>query len=137
MSFKTDLVTKRDMSENFARILVEPLVYENEQFIITVYPNFDYDGASIPWLFRRVLPREGMSYERAACLHDALYASRVFSKEISDKLFLEAMLSDGTGAAVANSMYKAVDWFGMDAYLDEPEEMPYYRSLVRVEVKNA
>lgn len=133
MSFTTDLITKRDMTQNFSRILVEPLVYENDQYVITVYPEFDYDGASIPWLFRRVLPREGMNYDRAACLHDALYASRIFGREKSDALFLEAMKSDNTNYAIAMAMYKGVRIGGSAAYREG--SVAPYRDLIGVVFK--
>jgi len=133
--FTTDLITKRVMTEDYAWILQEPLVYENSKYRITVYDGFDFDFASIPWFFRRVIPKNGMKYDRASCLHDALYASKILSKKECDRLFLEAMLLDGVNHVVASLMYDAVRIGGNSAY-DEDEDLAKYRNLISVEVLN-
>ena len=48
MSFKTDLVVKRDVSQDHMWILVEPLTYQNNEVAITVNEGFDFDFASSP-----------------------------------------------------------------------------------------
>lgn len=105
MSFTTDLITKRDMTQNFSRILVEPLVYENQDYIITVYPNFDYDGASIPWLFRRVLPREGMSYDRAACCNHDYDVTHTYSLITPAKNFWYSLGNAGVSVGWVDGTY--------------------------------
>lgn len=134
--FKTALTTTRDMKQNFCWILDEDLVYENDQYIITVCKGFDFDFASIPRLFRGILPKDGMKYDRASCLHDALYASKVFNKETCDLLFKEAMKSDGVSDFWINTMYLAVKYGGRKAY-NESEDLQKYRNLIKVEVKDA
>ena len=134
MSFKTDLITKRDMSKDFCWILREPLVYENEKYIITVKAGFDFDFASIPWWLRWALPKDGKSYDRAACLHDALYASQALPKTQSDSVFLEAMLVDKTNETLADAMHLAVKVGGHSAYNDT-EELEKYKALVEVVIK--
>ena len=129
--FKTDLITKRDMTKDFCWILTEDLVYENENYIITVKAGFDFDFASIPWLFRRILPKNGMKYDRASCLHDGLYASQSLPKDICDDLFKEASLSDGVNSAVASTIYTAVKCCGNSAYNDV-EDLYKYKNLVKV-----
>ena len=131
MSFKTDLITKRDMSKDFCWILQEPLVYENDKYIITVKAGFDFDFASIPWLLRRVLPKNGKSYDRAAAIHDGLYASQALPKVICDDVFLEAMLVDKTNETIADAMHLAVKVGGHSAYNDT-EELEKYKALVEV-----
>ena len=134
MSFQTDLITKRDMSKDFCWILQEPLVYENDTYIITVKAGFDFDFASIPWLLRRVLPKNGKSYDRAAAIHDGLYASQALPKAICDDVFLEAMLVDKTNETIADAMHLAVKVGGAKAYNDT-EELEKYKELVKVVVK--
>ena len=134
MSFKTELITKRDMSKDFSWILQEPLIYENDKYIITVKAGFDFDFASIPWLLRRVLPKNGKSYDRAAAIHDGLYASQALPKAISDDVFLEAMLVDKTNKTIADAMHLAVKVGGHSAYNDT-EELEKYKALVEVVVK--
>ena len=131
MSFKTDLITKRDMSKDFCWILQEPLVYENDKYIITVKAGFDFDFASIPWLLRRILPKNGKSYDRAAAIHDGLYASQALPKEICDALFLEAMIVDKTNETIADAMHLAVKVGGHSAYSDT-EELEKYKALIEV-----
>lgn len=136
MPFKTDIITKRDMTKDFCWVLTEPLVYENDNYTITVLKDFDFDYASIPWLFRRMLPKNGMKYDRASCLHDAMYASQIFRKEECDSIFLEAMNEDHVDSLIANAMHFAVHIGGKSAY-EECEEIAKYRDLIKVEVKNA
>lgn len=133
--FASELITKRDMSRDQTWILESPLIYENETYRITVLPGFDFDFASIPWFFRRVLPKNGAKYDRASCLHDALYASKIFDKQYCDLIFYNAMLEDGVNALVASLMYEAVDTFGDSAY-NESDDLIRYRNLVKVEVLN-
>ena len=134
MSFKTELVTKRDMSKDFCWILQEPLIYENDKYIITVKAGFDFDFASIPWIFRRILPKNGKSYDRAACAHDGLYASQALPKVECDSVFLEAMLKDDTHETIASAMHLAVKVGGASAYNDT-EELEKYKALIEVVVK--
>ena len=117
--FKSDLVTKRAMSKDFCWILTEDLVYENYKYIITVKAGFDFDFASIPTIITNIMPKNGQEYDRAACLHDALYASQWLPKKVCDKLFYDAMISDGTSKIKARSMYLAVKWFGSSAYKND------------------
>ena len=131
MSFKTELITKRDMTKDFCWILQEPLVYENDKYIITVKAGFDFDFASIPWLFRRVLPKNGKSYDRAAAIHDGLYAAQALPKDECDDIFAEAMVEDGTYEIVADAMYMAVKVGGASAY-EDTEELEKYKALVEV-----
>ena len=133
--FKTPLDTRLIGAQSFE--LLAPLVYENRLFIITVYPGFDYDGASIPKAFWSVIgPPMGELYSRAACLHDAMYAAKIFDRKTCDKLFHEAMLSDGVDSATAKQMYLAVRGFGASAY-DYSPEVAKYRQFINVELKNA
>lgn len=134
MMFKTDLITKRDITKDFCWILAAPLVYENNKHIITVMPEFDFDFASIPWFFRRVLPKNGVSYDRASCLHDALYAAQALPKTMCDDIFLEAMLLEGTNETLAEIMYGAVKVGGRDAY-EDTEDLEKYQNLIKVVVK--
>ena len=134
MRFQTELITKRDMSKDYCWILKEDLVYENDTYIITVKAGFDFDFASIPWLFRRILPKNGKSYDRAACIHDGLYASQALPKTISDGVFLEAMLVDKTNETIADAMHLAVKVGGHSAYNDT-EDLEHYKELVEVVVK--
>ena len=93
--------------------VVTPLIYIRDKEIISVNPGFDFDGASVPqvlWSFG-LSPMTG-GYQRAACLHDAMYSAEIFDREVCDKIFLEAMKSDNVSYFKRMSMYFAVRIFG-------------------------
>ena len=115
--------------------LIAPLIYESKKVLITVHTSFDFDGASIPQsLWTAIGCPMGGKYSRASCLHDALYASRLFSRKDCDKFFHEAMIADGVSKAKALEFYLAVRAFG-DSYYDEYENLDKYRNLIQVEAK--
>ena len=107
MSFKTELCLKVIGKQAYE--VIEPLVYDNGRFILQVNPKFDFDGASIPKALWSVIgsPMTG-GYQRAACMHDALYASECFDRKTCDDLFLQAMKDDGIGFVRRRAMYLAV-----------------------------
>ena len=114
--------------------VTEPLVWNDNLSIIQVNPKFDFDGASVPqvlWSFG-FSPMTG-GYQRSACLHDALYASEYFAREICDKLFLEAMKSDGVSYIKRTAMYNAVRMFGWTVWKGHKrEEVDEYKKFVTV-----
>ena len=130
MSFKTELCLKVIGDQAFE--VLEPLVYDNGLVIIQVNPKFDFDGASIPKALWSVIgsPMTG-GYQRAGCLHDALYASEYFPREVCDKLFLEAMKSDGVSYIKRTAMYNAVRLFGWMVWKEhKKEEVDEYKKFV-------
>ena len=130
MSFQTELCLKV-IGHQFYEV-TEPLVYDNGLLIIQVNPKFDFDGASIPRGLWSIIgsPMTG-GYQRAGCLHDALYASEYFDRQMCDDLFLEAMERDGVGYFKRYSMYWAVRSFGWMVWDEhEREEVNAYRKYV-------
>ena len=133
MSFTTELCLKVIGEQAYE--VMAPLVYENEQVIIQVNPGFDFDGASIPKALWSVIgsPMTG-GYQRAGCLHDALYAGEIFDRKLCDDLFLEAMASDGVGYFKRYAMYNAVRMFGWLVWKKHNlEEVNAYKKFVYVE----
>ena len=112
--------------------VTEPLAWNDHISIIQVNPKFDFDGASVPqalWSFG-LSPMTG-GYQRSACLHDALYASEYFDRKVCDKLFLEAMESEGVGYMKRYSMYYAVRSFGWTVWKShKKEEVNAYRKFI-------
>jgi hypothetical protein len=113
-------------------ILLEPLIYKREDYTIIVHTGFDFDGASIPRLLWSIAgcPMGGL-YSAPACIHDALYASKIFDKKTCDKIFHEAMLVAGVNRQLAKEMYLAVRAFGSSAY-EEAEDIQKYRNLIEI-----
>ena len=128
--FKTPLDIRVIGSQTFE--VDTPLVYEREGQIIQVNPKFDFDGASIPQALWGIVgsPMTG-GYQRAACLHDALYASEYFDRKTCDDIFLEAMESEGVGYMKRYAMYYAVRSFGWAVWKNHnKDEVNAYRKFI-------
>jgi hypothetical protein len=111
-----------------------PLVYERENQIIQVNKGFDFDGASVPQMLwgLGLSPMTG-GYQRAACLHDALYASECFDRKTCDCIFLEAMTSDGVPYTKRMAMFYAVRMFGSLVWKEhKKDEVDYYKRFITV-----
>ena len=130
MSFKTDLCVKVIGKQAFE--VTSPLVYNDDIVQLTVHQGFDFDGASVPrglWSLIGSPMTDG--YQRAGCLHDALYASNLLDRDLCDQLFLNAMKSDGVRYTKRYAMYWAVRAFGGSAYEnDNKGEIDAYRELI-------
>lgn len=133
MSFKTDLCVKVIGKQAFE--VTAPLVYNDGIVQLTVHEGFDFDGASVPrglWSIIGSPMTDG--YQRAGCLHDALYAGEIFDRSICDNLFLEAMESDGVGYFKRYAMYWAVRSAGWMVWKKHnKEEVNAYKKFVYVE----
>lgn len=132
--FTTPLDTRQIDEDTF--ILLHRLIYKNDKFEITVYKGFDFDGASIPRIFWTLIgsPTTGR-YTKPACLHDALYASKLFSRKMCDDLFLEAMKAENVGCIIRTLIYNAVRLGGFIAYKNS-DNLQKYRNLIQIEVLN-
>lgn len=133
MSFKTTLELKVLGDKAFE--VAQPLIYETAGMTIQVGKGFDFDGASVPqalWSFG-LSPMTG-GYQSSACLHDALYASEYFAREVCDGLFLEAMESEGVSYFKRYAMFYAVRAFGWIVWKKHSkEEVNVYKKFVYVE----
>lgn len=112
--------------------VISPLVWESDDYIIQVNPKFDFDGASIPRAFWSIIGSPMTDgYQRAGCLHDALYASERFERYICDRIFLEAMEVDGVGYAKRYAMYWAVRAGGAMVWKNHTkEEVGAYQKFI-------
>lgn len=113
-------------------LLINPLLYRDKEYFITVSAGFDFDGVSIPRILWSLVgsPMTG-GYQRSACLHDALYASQLFPRDVCDKIFYEAMKAEGVNKIKAYTLYKAVRIGGYFAYKSK-DEIEKYQKLVTV-----
>jgi hypothetical protein len=71
------------------------------------------DGASIPRIFWSILggPWDGR-YRNASVVHDWFCAVRIMPWQATHRMFYEAMLTSGTDAALAKTMFLAVRYCG-------------------------
>ena len=98
-------------------VLLAPLRYDSAILgaRLTVPLGFRTDFASVPrlpfafWL-------TGDTAHAPAVVHDYLYRRHLFSRRISDTVFLEAMKAEGDPWWRRCLMYQAVRWFGGKAW---------------------
>lgn len=135
MTWQTRLLVEEaghDRSGRSVWELQRPLVFESERFgLITVPTGFRTNYASVPrapfvfWL-------AGDRAQKEAALHDWPYTVHNMNREDADALFLEALLVNPLiGPGLAQSMHKAVRWFGQSSWDDDTNVMqpPEIRSL--------
>lgn len=100
--------------------LMEDLIYLDDIGRLWVASKgLETDGASIPRFMWRVIgsPFTG-KYRRAAIIHDAYYQDpEGRTRKDIDKMFYEAMRSDGVIWLKAQAMYRAVRWFGSENFI--------------------
>jgi len=114
--FLNDLIVKRVVGVKNTWIVQQPLIYQKINLCIKVPKGFIFDFASVPKLFWNIFPPNGGRYDRAACLHDWLYATHIYTKSESDYIFYIAMLDDKTPKWKAKLFYWAVKLFGKSAW---------------------
>ena len=125
--FLTELTVRRIIGVKNCWQTVEPLIWDGGRDEIVVPAGFICNGASVPAVFAFVLPKAGERYDRAACLHDFLYATRKFDRKKCDEIFYEAMKFDKVAKWKAWIIHKSVRVFGSRAYANhkalDPEKI--------------
>ena len=83
--------------------------------LLVILPGFLSDGASIPKLFwQLVSPKFDPRTFIAALAHDAMYAGRLASRSVCDRVFYELLLECGMGRAKSRLCWlgvRAGGWF--------------------------
>jgi len=110
--------------------LLSPLSFKDGDVIITVQKDFIYDGASIPKSLWSIIGCP-MDYAHESCLHDALYASKIFNRKDCDKYFYKALKARGVSSIIAKEMYLGVR-FGGEAHFGS-DSVSSAREFVSVE----
>ena len=115
--FTTELVVKQ-LDERWWKLL-EGFEYHVGEYpsdeIITVPVGFITDFASVQKLFQGIISPTG-KHGKAAVIHDYCYATAIYSKFRSDKIFLEAMTVLGVDPWKRQTMFHAVVIFGFYAW---------------------
>ena len=84
---------------------------EESAEIVSVPQGFQTDFASVPRIFWIIIPPDG-EYTQAAVVHDYLYHTKKYDREICDKIFIEAMGVLGVSLWKRKIMHRAVRMFG-------------------------
>ena len=133
MSLKVDII------EEDVFILLEDVTVEVLGYRIKVKKGFDFDGASIPKALWSVYgnPLSG-NFRIAALVHDVLYASETFPRELADAIFLDLMKQHEVGYVKRYTMYYAVRSAGWYVWRGHKEsEVKKYKEFVDVEKINS
>lgn len=117
--------------KKFCVLIQKEFIYENEDYIIKVFPGFDYDLASIPKFAQSIISKVGV-YDCAATIHDWLYSANALERKECDKIFLQAMKESGVDYLERTTMYSAVRGFASFAYKCSEEERLKYSKLGQV-----
>ena len=118
-SFLTPLVVEVMPSGKRFRVHYEfTYLWKREYIEINVPAGFETDFASIPRIFRILIPKLG-KYNKAGVVHDWIYQnyriykvpgyqSFIFNRELADQCFRDAMRDLGVAPWKRNLMYWAV-----------------------------
>lgn len=122
MSSFTDPLIVSPLPDGRNWVLVEEFDYdvgaEGSGDTVHVPAGFVTDFASVPQFLWSILPYWG-KYGKAAVVHDYLYSTHQKTKQETDRVFLEAMLVEGTPKSKAEIMYWAVRLFGFWAWRND------------------
>lgn len=111
------------------------MTYEDEQFRITLLKGFISDSASNPiFLWSIIGCPFGEKYTKPAFMHDAFYRSGIFSRKMSDYLFLKMMIEEGVPRHKARAMYLGVRAGGESSYLGMGSPAKF-REFIEIELK--
>lgn len=96
-------------ADDFPYTLASALVYYSARLAttITVPAGFVTDFASIPWLVQWLIPKEGR-YNRAAVVHDWLYTTGEYPRDMADYVLSEAMAAASVDPDRAEVIYAGV-----------------------------
>jgi hypothetical protein len=137
MTWLTKLLVEEaghDLSKRAVWELQRPLWYRSAEFgSIVVPPGFRTNYASVPRL-PVVFWLAGERVHKEAALHDWLYTTHETTREVADDVFLEALLLNPlVPEGLAQSMHRAVRWFGQGSWEDTTNilQLPEISAQVR------
>ncbi len=109
------------------------LIFEyHKLYKIVVYSGFKTDGASVPKIFRWFVDPFSGNYLPAAIVHDALYQSQILTREESDLIFLNGMLTCGVSPIKAEILFQAVSLFGNSAWTVNSKNINYSKNYIAI-----
>lgn len=109
--------------------LISPLLYRSARLgLVHIPTGFKTDLASIPWF---VQPLFGFArvgrFDRAAVVHDYLYATQWLPRSRCDAVLLEAMLADQVSPFVAYQIWLGVRVGGWWAWRNDHKFVGHFR----------
>ena len=102
-------------------LLIEEFEYYTDvldkRYHIKVPKLFKTNFASIPKILQWIFSPADKRYGKAAVVHDYLYSTGLFPREVCDKIFLEAMGVLGAPFYIKYLFYITVRLFGKNHYI--------------------
>lgn len=115
--------------------MYENMHYEDDKFRMTLFKGYESDSASNPEFLWSILGCPfGEKFTRPAFFHDIFYHSGIFSRKMSDYLFLKMMIEEGVPRAKARAMYLGVRAGGESSYLGMGSPAKF-REFIQIEIK--
>jgi hypothetical protein len=101
---------------------------------VTVGKGYWTDLASVPQPLKGLMDNGSADYAvLIACqIHDVAYSTQYLSRPLADELFYLLLRNGGIGWVKAQAYYRAVRWFGEDAYEDGNDEIIHDRMLCKI-----
>ena len=78
----------------YRRIITEVSFILSNGHVLTIKPGFEWDEASVPWLFQPLYPKSGI-YAASALVHDALYYYSEYPRLWVEGEFMRWMVASG------------------------------------------
>ena len=121
---------KNDFSRVWEYELLGDYKIEYQGAAIVVPRYFSYDGASIPSFGWQVIytPFDPIVM-LPALVHDWLYSNHQVDRDRADKLFRKLLKDNGVPSPKVETMYRAVQFFGVAAWENSPDDIRYLRWL--------
>lgn len=123
-AFLTSLtIQAADHRDSGLWILAEPFLYFSTaaEDLITIPKGFQTDLNSNPFL-KKLSKLGGRASVEGAVIHDYLYKSKIYSRRLADKIFLEACTLSGDGWWLAHKNWLGVRLFGGFAWQEDKME---------------
>jgi hypothetical protein len=123
---------KKCLVKTDIKIITDRIILNTpESYSIMINPGFEFNGASIPRFFWRVIGHPFQNkFAIAALFHDALYTSHLFDKATSDKIFYELLLWQNNSKWRSKTMYTAVKRFGGNAWKSTRQDIIEARKII-------
>ena len=102
-------------------IVQEDFHFIMDDFQVIVPKGFETDFASTPTIVDSILGYK-FKYSKANVVHDYLYATKLYSREISDNIYYKALIHLGIDKYKSYIAYKAVRLFGHSRYVKEVKD---------------
>ncbi|HGP2813971.1 TPA: DUF1353 domain-containing protein [Salmonella enterica] len=112
-----------EMLDHYRWRVYEPFEFylsDDNSDVISVPAGFVTDLATVPRIFRTLMPPDG-KYAKAAIIHDYLYDKALRTKQQADLIFLDGMTVLGVPKWKRAIMYQAVRLFGRGNYRHYPQ----------------